>query len=95
MKFVDDVAMQNIDGEDVKDLYIMVETSFKQLWIVIVYLLGLLALSFHLWHGFESAFQTLGLNHRKYTPIIRFVGRAFAIIVPLLFAMMPLYFFIR
>jgi succinate dehydrogenase / fumarate reductase cytochrome b subunit len=95
MKFVDDVAKQNIDGEDVKDLYSMVETSFKELWIVIVYLVGLLALSFHLWHGFESAFQTLGINHSKYTPIIRFVGRLFSIIVPLLFAIMPLYFFIR
>jgi succinate dehydrogenase / fumarate reductase cytochrome b subunit len=52
-------------------------------------------LAFHLWHGFKSAFQTLGVHHRKYTPAIRKVGYGFAIIVPAVFAIMPLYFLIK
>ncbi|HMS67251.1 MAG: succinate dehydrogenase cytochrome b subunit [Saprospiraceae bacterium] len=76
----------------IKDLYENVYNSYSQWWIVIAYLIGLTALSYHLWHGFASAFQTLGLNHRKYTPVIQFVGKAFAILVPLGFAIIPLYF---
>ena len=76
----------------IKDLYENVFMSFSQWWIVIAYLVGLTALSYHLWHGFSSAFQTMGINHKKYTPLIHFIGKAFAIIVPLLFAVIPLYF---
>jgi succinate dehydrogenase / fumarate reductase cytochrome b subunit len=54
----------------------------------------MLALAFHLWHGFASAFQTLGLNHVKYNPVIRFVGRTFAIVVPALFALIPVWMFL-
>jgi succinate dehydrogenase / fumarate reductase cytochrome b subunit len=50
----------------------------------------MMVLAFHLWHGFASTFQTLGLNHLKYNQPIRFVGRAFSIIVPVLFAIIPI-----
>ncbi|WCL80027.1 succinate dehydrogenase cytochrome b subunit [Saprospira sp. CCB-QB6] len=77
------------------DLYYEVSLAFQQEWVVIVYLLGLFALSAHLLHGFQSAFQTLGLNHKKYTPVIKAVGVAFAILVPLGFATMPIFFYIK
>jgi succinate dehydrogenase / fumarate reductase cytochrome b subunit len=47
------------------------------------------ALAFHLWHGFQSAFQSLGINN-KFTPAIKGFGKLFAIIVPLLFAIIPI-----
>ncbi|UOQ74773.1 succinate dehydrogenase cytochrome b subunit [Hymenobacter cellulosilyticus] len=75
------------------DLYTLVATSFKQLWYVILYVAAQIALGYHLIHGFRSAFQTLGLNHRKYTPAIKFVGYAFSVIVSAGFAAMPLYFY--
>ena len=50
----------------------------------------MVSLAYHLLHGFQSAFQTLGLNHKKYTPLIKKTGMAFSIIVPLIFALMPL-----
>jgi succinate dehydrogenase / fumarate reductase cytochrome b subunit len=53
------------------------------------YVLSMSVLAFHLWHGFASAFQSLGLNHPKYTPVIKLFGRGFAIVVPLLFAIIP------
>ena len=77
----------------VKDLYTRVSIAFKELWIVIAYLVGLLALFFHLWHGFDSAFQTLGLRHKKYTPLISAVGKAYSILVPIGFAIIPLYIY--
>lgn len=77
----------------VKDLYDRVVVSFSKLWIVLIYLIGMIALALHLHHGFSSAFQTLGINHKKYTPIIKAIGTGYAIIIPLLFAIIPVFIF--
>jgi succinate dehydrogenase / fumarate reductase cytochrome b subunit len=84
------ITSVNYDGEDVKDLFTVVDVAYNQIWYVILYVVSMAVLAFHLWHGFASAFQTLGLNHLKYNPVIRFVGHAFAIIVPVLFAIIPI-----
>ncbi len=59
----------------------------------IVYILGSLVLGFHLLHGFQSAFRSLGLNHPKYTPLITKLGIVFAIAIGLGFASLPFAFF--
>jgi succinate dehydrogenase / fumarate reductase, cytochrome b subunit len=74
------------------DVYTMVAEAFKEPLVSIFYLLSMLVLAFHLWHGFASAFQTFGLTHKKYTPFITWVGRIYSIIVPVAFAAMPIYF---
>lgn len=80
----------------VKDLYKEVSVAFKEWWIVLLYVIGMAAISFHLVHGFSSAFQTLGWHHSKYNGLIKFVGVwVFGIIIPILFAAMPVYFFIN
>jgi succinate dehydrogenase / fumarate reductase cytochrome b subunit len=56
---------------------------------VIIYVLGCFSLFWHLLHGFQSAFQSLGINHKHYSPIIKLTGSAFSIIISLLFAAMP------
>ena len=82
------------EGTEVKDLYAVVNTSYDLWWYVIIYEVSMLLLAFHLWHGFISAFQTVGLNHPKYTPAVKFVGKAFAIVVPLLFAIIPIFMYL-
>jgi len=76
-----------------KDLYKLTLDFFKDpklgLWFTIFYVLSMVALAFHLWHGFQSAFQSLGVNSSKLTPAIKIFGKAFSIIVPLLFAIIP------
>ena len=62
---------------------------------MIVYLVGLVALALHLLHGFQSAFTTLGLRHKKYTPLIKLMGIGFAITIPLLYAIIPLWILIQ
>lgn len=91
MKFTD-IPMVAVEGLDYKvaNLYSKVEASFAQWWIVLIYLIGLLALAYHLQHGFQSAFQTLGLNHKKYTPLIHSLGRIFSIVLPLGYAIIPI-----
>jgi len=81
----------------VKDLNSVVAESFSHAWYVILYVIAMGALSFHLLHGFQSAFRTLGWVHRKYQPIVYFIGTwLFAVIIPLGFAAMPVvYYFTR
>lgn len=87
-------------GEGYKDLHSVVFGFFGQskegvttnsmaLVATILYVLSMAVLGFHLWHGFASAFQTLGLRHKRYTPIIGAVGKGFAVLVPLAFAIIP------
>ena len=95
MKF-GEMPMISYDGTDeLKDLYSIVAAAFSQWWYVAIYVLAMGGLAFHLSHGFKSAFQTLGLTHKKYTPLIEGVGFWFAIIVPTLFALMPIVMFIQ
>jgi succinate dehydrogenase / fumarate reductase cytochrome b subunit len=80
-------------GQEYKDMYIVVKEAFGQLWYSAIYVVCMVALGFHLMHGFQSAFQTLGLNHHKYTPLIKNIGiGVFAILIPALFAAMPVFF---
>ena len=81
-------------GDLYKDLHKLTLDFFKDakygLFFTIGYVLAMIALAFHLWHGFQSAFQSIGVNSSKLTPVIKFVGKAFSIIVPLLFAIIPI-----
>jgi len=82
------------DAAGNKDLYEVVTVFFRQpVWGavgLVFYVISMAALGFHLWHGFQSGFQTLGLNHPRYTPLIKAVGSFFSIAVPALFALIPL-----
>lgn len=86
----------NVKYTVVKDLYKTVELGFKEWWLVALYVVAMFALAFHLYHGFKSAFQSLGLNHKKYNGLIQFVGVwLFAIAIPAAFAAMPVFFFFK
>lgn len=74
--------------------YFDIVTGFFQIWwYVILYIVAVLLLGFHLNHGFQSAFQTFGWNHKKYFPLVQKIGTLYAIIMALGFASMPIYFF--
>jgi len=80
---------QFVEGEELP-LYQMMLEVFQNPWVVIFYLIGCFSLFWHLLHGFKSAFQSLGLNHTKYNKLIAVTGTAFSIIVPFIFALMPI-----
>jgi len=74
--------------------YFDIVTGFFAIWwYVILYVIAVLLLGFHLNHGFQSAFQTFGWNHKKYFPIVERIGTIYATIMALGFASMPIYFF--
>lgn len=83
------------NGIEYQDLYTEVKFAFSQLWLVVLYVIAMIGLAFHLVHGFQSAFQTVGFNHIKYTGFIKTVGIVYSILVPTLFAVLPIYMYIN
>ena len=79
-----------VDAEGRENLYGAMQDIFSYGLVVVVYVLGCFSLFWHLLHGFKSAFQSLGLNHKRYNGFIALCGMAFSIIVPTLFALMPI-----
>jgi succinate dehydrogenase / fumarate reductase, cytochrome b subunit len=72
------------------DLFMRMYEVFQEPVIVILYLLGVASLAFHLFHGFHSAFRSLGVHNRKYLLMLKSLGYGFTIIVSILFALMPI-----
>jgi len=79
----------DINGKEVANQYAELVRVFQSPVIVTLYVLGCISLMYHLLHGFQSAFRTLGVPNGKYISIIKVVGFGFAVIVSLAFAMMP------
>lgn len=77
------------DGPVYHNLYGKMIEVFQSPWIVILYVVGCISLAYHLMHGFQSAFRTLGVNNKKHLKVLVGLGYAFAIIVCLVFALMP------
>jgi len=90
-------VIYTVDGtqEELKDMYGLVKTSFSNLWYVILYVVSMVAVGYHLLHGFKSAFQSLGLNHVKYNGFINLVGTSLSVIVPFLFALIPVVMYVK
>lgn len=80
-------------GEEI-NLYERMKEVFSIEWVVIVYILGCISLAWHLLHGFQSAFRTIGVSNNRYLGLINAIGVGFSIIVPLAFAMMPVSFYL-
>ena len=81
-------------GLPIKDMYTMVVEAFGEFWYSGIYVVAVTLLGIHLNHGFQSAFQSVGLRHKKYTPTIKMLGTAFSILITLGFISFPIYFFI-
>lgn len=87
---LEETTLTTYNGQGVHNLYAEMLIVFENLWVVVIYVLGVIALCWHLIHGFQSAFQTFGINHKRYTPIIKALGVAYSVIICLLFAAMPI-----
>lgn len=85
-----DLEQATYYGRDTHNLFLRMYEVFQQLWVVIVYVIAVIALGFHLWHGFHSAFRSMGVHNKKYLGMLENLGYAFTIIVCILFALMPI-----
>jgi succinate dehydrogenase / fumarate reductase cytochrome b subunit len=78
------------NGREMHDVFSKMIVVFHETWVVILYLLGCFSLAWHLLHGFQSSFRTVGLHNKKWLVLVNSVGVGFSIIVPLIFALMPI-----
>lgn len=88
-----ELAEVSYAGKSYHNLYGRMKDIFSQEWVVGLYVAGCFSLSWHLLHGFQSAFQTMGWNHRRYSAAIGSAGIGFSIVVPTLFALMPIFMY--
>ena len=81
------------DGLANQHRYFDIVVNFLQMPIYsLFYVVAVILLGFHLNHGFQSAFQTFGWTHKKYTPLVKSLGTLYAIVMAVGFASMPIYF---
>ena len=79
-----------VNPEDPTRYYAETVEKFAPIWRTVLYVISFVLLSLHLWHGFASSFQSMGVNN-KYTPGIKKFAQAFAVVVPLAFAFIAIY----
>ncbi|MBN2482338.1 MAG: succinate dehydrogenase cytochrome b subunit [Bacteroidales bacterium] len=92
-KIFGEVPIVIYDGKAYHDLGILVIEKFKIPGFVWFYIGCFLFLAFHLLHGFHSAFQTLGLDHKVYTPVIKSLGWLYTLLVSVGFILIPIYIY--
>ena len=76
------------------DIYYLVVSKFQHLEHVIIYVLAMLAIFFHVLHGFSSGFQSLGLITSKTRKYFQGLGMIYALLIPILFAIIPIYIYL-
>lgn len=84
-----------LDAAGHKDIYSLVVIAFQDLWYVILYAVSILALGFHLLHGFFSAFRTLGIYHPTYNRLVKWIGAIFAITMTIGYLVIPFYVYLK
>lgn len=78
-----------INGVHMHNMYNLMQYTFQELWVVIAYVVACFSLFWHLLHGFQSAFRTIGLSNKKYVALVQTLGIGYSVIISLAFAMMP------
>lgn len=83
-------GLEEVEGKNYHNLFNEMVVVFQNPLIVVLYVIGCISLAYHLLHGFTSVFRTFGVHNRRYLALLKTIGAAFSIIVPFLFAMMPI-----
>jgi succinate dehydrogenase / fumarate reductase, cytochrome b subunit len=82
-----------INGVHMHNMYNLMRITFQEWWVVVLYVAACGSLAFHLLHGFQSAFRTIGLANKRWLVLVQSIGWGYSIIVPLVFAAMPIAMF--
>ena len=87
LKFGVHYLYENEAGEVIRDMWLTTIDMFASPIWTVFYLVSMFVIGMHLFHAIASAFQTLGIAHQKWTPIIDFVGVVYSVVVALGFAL--------
>lgn len=83
------------DGVEMRDLYKLVLEHFQSPIAVIWYIVSMICITFHLWHGAWSAFQSIGFGHPRYTPLLRVAAKGLALLLGVGFSSFPIYCYMQ
>ena len=81
-----DMQLKEFMGEHAVDPYVLLNATFRNWWMVVIYIVWFGALGFHLTHGFWSAFQTIGLSNQIWEKRLYFIGKVVVGIIVLGFS---------
>ncbi len=84
---LDPVTYGNVETHN---LFFKMYETFQNPIIVVLYVIGVISLAYHLFHGFHSAFRTMGVHNRKYLNMLKGLGYGFTLVICVLFALMPI-----
>ncbi|MDR0391968.1 MAG: succinate dehydrogenase cytochrome b subunit [Planctomycetaceae bacterium] len=88
------MQLQHILGNDGENAYDLLVALFSKWYYCVLYIVWVIALYFHISHGFWSAFQSIGANNSKWLPRLKLAAKIYAIIITLAFISIPIYFFL-
>ena len=81
-----EMQLKEFMGEHAENPYLLLNETFKSLWVVILYIVWFAALGLHLCHGFWSAFQSIGLSNQIWEKRLSVIGYAFVALIVLGFS---------
>lgn len=84
-----------VDANGRVNLFKEITETFSILPYTILYVVAIIALGYHLWHGFPAGFRSLGLMHPRYTPAIVFIGKLYTIIITVGFIFIALFWYFK
>lgn len=82
------VDVPNTQG--IHNMFKLMQDVFVQPWAVALYVIACISLCWHLIHGFQSAFRTIGVHNNKYLSLLSAIGVGYSVVISLAFAMMPI-----
>ncbi len=82
-------------GVQMKDVFSLVTSKFVIWWYALIYVAGAVFLGFHLLHGFQSAFQSIGLNNEVWRKRWKLIGAIYSVAIGTGFSIIPMYFLIK
>ena len=81
-------------GEGIRDLYRTEVENFSSPIAVFLYVVMMVVVGLHLWHGVGSSFQSVGLSGPRFTPMIRKIGKVSAVVIAGGFIVIALWVFV-
>lgn len=88
------MQLQHFLGNEGENPYDLVKTLFSNGWYVAMYIIWILALTFHITHGFWSMFQSMGVTNNKWLPRLKTISLIYSHVIMVGFMLIPIYFFL-
>jgi succinate dehydrogenase / fumarate reductase cytochrome b subunit len=94
LHFWSKMQLQHLLGNEGEIAYDLLINLFSKWYYCVLYIAWIIALYFHISHGFWSAFQSIGLNNSKWIPRLQLIAKLYAIAVTAAFISIPVYFYL-